>query len=367
MLNISECSLGPESILIDAVEKLHTSSIDIILIINEEKHLLGVITDGDLRKSILLGAPNNDSVLKHMNSSPITLDSTNLKSAFALSYETNLSSIPVVKDKIIIALFVRQLKGFVTYEDSSNIQEKISDNTIALIMAGGEGKRLRPYTENIPKSLAKIGKTTLVERNLQLLAQAGIKKVYIAVNYLAEKIINKLNNGDQYGLEISYLKEEEKLGTAGPINLLKDVDFSNLIVLNADIVCDLIYSRLYSFHVKNKNDLTVVCSKNFLPINYGVITSDPELDITGIEEKPIKEFWCAAGIYMFQRETLINSFSKKTSYIDMPDLINNYLKKNYKSKIFPLMPNYERWFDVADLNDLEQINSEEWTHNYQNK
>jgi len=360
-MNISEFVLNSEASLLDAVERLHESVIDIILVMDKDT-LLGVITDGDIRKSILLGASNEESILKHMNHSPVTLDNINLRNAFSLSYETNLGSIPVVINNKVTALFVRHLKNFITNEHFSATQEKIEKSTVALIMAGGEGKRLRPYTDNVPKSLARIGDTTLIERNLEQLAQAGLKRVFISVNYLSEMITSKLGDGSQYGLEIQYLEEVEKLGTAGPINFLKNKEFNNLIVLNADIVCNFLYSKLDSFHSNQNNDLTVVCSKNYLPITYGVVSANTNLEITKIEEKPIKEFWCAAGIYMFQKDALLESLPKELTYIDMPDLIKKFLKKNNNIKAFPLMPKHEKWFDVADLDDLEEINNQDWAH-----
>ena len=359
MLDLKECILSPKAFFVDAIKKLDSSSLDIVLIIDNGV-LLGVLTDGDIRKAVLLGAFNNDKITKHMNISPVTLDSIDLKKAFDISYETNLSSIPVVEERKLIALYSRNLKDFITFERPLVSQEKIDDSIIALIMAGGEGKRLRPYTDKIPKSLAKVGDTTLIERNLDLLCLAGIKKVYIAVNYLSSKIIDKLGNGSSYNLEIQYIKEEEKLGTAGPINYLKNEEFSNLIVLNADIVCNLVYSKLSSFHSRKDNDLTVVCSKNYFPISYGVISANTKLQITKIEEKPIKEFWCAAGIYMFKKKSLKNIFSDEIKYVDMPDVINNFLENKNKIRAFPLVPNYEHWFDVANLDDLKEINTQDW-------
>ena len=359
MINIKECILGPDTPLLDAVDRLHKSRLNIILII-DNTNLLGVITDGDIRKAVLKGAANDENITHYMNKSPVILHSLDLKNAFKVSYETDLGSIPVIQNNKLTALFVRHLKTFITYEYLPIPQENLDGSIIALIMAGGEGKRLRPYTDKIPKSLAKIGNTTLIERNLASLADAGLKKVYVAVNYLSEKIEEKLGDGTEYNLEISYIKEEEKLGTAGPINYLNKKEFSHLIVLNADIVCNLLYSKLSYFHVNNTNDVTVVCSKNYMPISYGVISADDKLQITEIEEKPIKEFWCAAGIYMFKKNKLKEFFSKKITYLDMPDLINQLLDKKADIKAFPLVPEQEQWFDVADLNDLKEINKQEW-------
>ena len=316
MINIKDCILSSDDLLINAVEKLQSSFLDIILVVDTKDNLKGVITDGDIRKSILQGASSDELISKHMNKNPIVLDSMDLKKAFELSYETNLSSIPVIIENKLVSLFVRHFKTFITYEDSFVTQEKIDDSTIALIMAGGEGKRLRPYTKKIPKSLAKIGNTTLIERNIKILSQTGIKEVYIAVNYLSEKIIDRLGNGEKFNINIFYIEEKEKLGTAGPINYLKD----------------------------------------------GVISTNNNLDIKSIEEKPIKEYWCAAGIYLFTYKLLMQMLPDEISYLDMPDFIDNYLKNASNIKAFPLMPNFERWFDVANIHDLEEINNQDWPH-----
>lgn len=358
-MHLNDIQIDPGSSLGEAIENLHFYRIGIVLIAKENT-LLGVITDGDIRKAFLNGSKNTENITKHMNKSPVTIDSLDLKQAIKISCATNLDAIPVVKEGRLIGVFINHLEIFITYSENKISQKKTSHNVAALILAGGEGKRLRPYTDSIPKSLATIGNTTLLERNISLLRDAGITTIYVAVNYLAEMIENKLTDGKNFGVKLIFLKEKFKLGTAGPISLINEVDFSYLIVLNADVVCNILYSSLMTFHKNNNNDLTIVCSKNFYPINYGVISMDEGLRVTNIEEKPVKEFWCAAGIYMFNMESLQLMYKKDPEYKDMPDLIKEILSLNRKVISFPLIYEHEHWFDVATLEDLREINAEDW-------
>ena len=361
MIKISDCILSPDSLLIDAIKKIHASRLNIILIV-EKEILIGVITDGDIRKSVIKGSPNSDKVIKHMNKDPVVIRSLDLKDAYKISNESKLESIPVVdEDNKLQALFSQHLGSFVNFHDDKEIlQKRIDDSVVALIMAGGEGKRLRPYTEKVPKSLATLGDTTLIERNIALLSEAGINQIFISVNYLAKNIIDKLGDGSEYNVDIKYLHETEKLGTAGPISFMKETKFKNLMVINADIVTNIIFSSLVSFHIKNNLSATVACTKNYIPISYGVLEIDDSLTIKNIQEKPIKEIWCSAGIYMFSYLLINEYFNKKEGYLDMPDFINEIREKGEDVRAFPLIPSQEEWFDVANLDDLKEINLKDW-------
>lgn len=360
MINISDCILSPDSLLIDAIKKIHSSRLNIILIVKNEI-LEGVITDGDIRRSVIQGSSNSDKVINHMNKKPVVIHSLDLKEAHKISNQSNLESIPVVnEDNKLLGLFSQHSGSFISFKDKKISQKKVDKGIVALIMAGGEGKRLRPYTEKVPKSLATLGNTTLIERNIKLLSDAGINQIFISVNYLAEKIKEKLGNGKKYNVEINYLHEEEKLGTAGPISFMKKINYQNLLVINADIVTNIVFSSLALFHAKNNLCATVVCTKNYIPISYGVLNIDEKLSINNIEEKPIKEVWCSAGIYMFTNEVINDYFSDKVKYLDMPDFINEIKGKGRSVKAFPLIPGQEQWFDVANLDDLKEINLKDW-------
>ncbi|HLF69406.1 MAG TPA: sugar phosphate nucleotidyltransferase [Actinomycetota bacterium] len=220
---------------------------------------------------------------------------------------------------------------------------------IAVVMAGGRGQRLRPITDKVPKPLLKVGNSSIVERILRGLGAAGITDCYLSVNYKAREFESRLRDGKQLGIELRYLKEESKLGTAGALSLLPKKPKVPVLVTNADILTRLDYARIVEFHRTEGGAATMAAIPYVTQVPYGVARNQGAR-LVGIEEKPDISVLCNAGIYVLEPEAL--SVVRKGKPLDMPDLLSRLVEKGKQVNVFPVI---ERWFDIGSPEDFKQV------------
>ena len=336
--------LLPTDTLIDAIREIELNVERIAVVSSEDNRLLGTITDGDIRRHILQGNALQGLVSDVMNSSPITA-STDLEDSLLskLFVDNNIRGIPLIdNNNKFIQLIYRSDVGEGKY--------LLSENTFpsAVIMAGGEGTRLRPLTEAIPKPMVEVGGVPLLERQVINLRKIGVSTIYISVNYLSEIIMNHFGDGSDYNVSIKYLKETEKLGTAGALCLIPELDIKGpVLVMNGDILTTSDFSHLYNFHEENHSDITVAATDYHVEIPYGVIQYD-DAKVKSIQEKPSQRFFCNAGIYILSSEIIKNI--PKNKFLNMTDVIDECLSKNGNVSVFPL---HEYWTDIGTHQDLE--------------
>ncbi|MEO7803690.1 MAG: nucleotidyltransferase family protein [Actinomycetota bacterium] len=220
---------------------------------------------------------------------------------------------------------------------------------IAVIMAGGRGERLRPLTDKVPKPLLKVGTTSIVERIMSAIALAGIKKVYLSVNYKAKVFEQRLGDGSKQGVELSYLKEVQKLDTAGALSLLPGRPKVPILVTNADILTRLNFARLIEFHRHHGKAMTVAGTYHSTTIPYGVI-SNKGARLVALQEKPELKVLCNAGIYVLEPEVL--QLIRKDESVDMPSLIERVRSGAGGVNVFPII---EKWFDIGSYEDFQRV------------
>ena len=218
----------------------------------------------------------------------------------------------------------------------------------AVIMAGGEGMRLRPITDTIPKPMVDIGGVPLLERQIQRLDKVGVRKVYLSVNYLSHVIEDHFGDGRDFGIEIRYLREQEKLGTAGALSLLPEKPTAPIIVMNGDILTTSDFGSLYAFHQAHDAQITVAAVDYRVNIPYGVINAEGA-SVKGLAEKPSQRFLCNAGIYAVSPEAL--ELLQDTRYCNMTDIVESCLNKELPVAVFPV---HEYWSDIGTPDDLEK-------------
>ena len=216
----------------------------------------------------------------------------------------------------------------------------------AVILAGGLGKRLYPLTKALPKPLLPVGSKSILESLILLLKKNNIKKIYLATNYLHDKIVDKIGNGKKFGIKIIFSREEKRLGTCGPLSLLKNKLTEPFFVINGDILTNANLIKI-STYVKKKSLLTVVTKEINLPFRFGKITSKNGY-ISKLEEKPTYKQEILAGIYLFKPE--IFKFIPENKYFGMDDLIKKLMKKKIKISKY-LLKSY--WIDIGQLDDYE--------------
>lgn len=329
--------LRPNEKLKDALKCLEKSKIGIVLICKEKK-LIGVLSDGDLRRELIKSNNLNESLSNFCNKKFFFLrkgsDFSSIRKYF---YNSNLKAIPILNRK--------ELVGVITSNDFKN--QKIKSN-IVLILAGGKGKRMRPLTYNVPKPMIKFGNYSILENQLNFLKSKNFKTIYISTNYLSHVITEKFKDGKKMGLNISYLKEKKQLDTAGPLSLLNINKIKDpIIVINGDILAKINFDQLLEFHKLKKNDFTICVKNYFTKIPFGVIENKRKLEI---KEKPSIRSLVNTGMYVCNPQVL--KHLKKNQKINMSDFINYLSGKNKKIGTYLL---YENIFDFSDIETYHKI------------
>jgi len=217
-----------------------------------------------------------------------------------------------------------------------------------VILAGGLGTRLKPFTEVIPKPLLPIGEKSVLEIQIERLKKYGFKEIFLATNYKSQYIEGFFGDGSRYGVKLAISKEKKPLGTAGPLLLLKDRLTEPFIVMNGDILSLIDFSQLYDFALRQESLLTISIKKEITPFAFGNIYFDGD-KVTGIQEKPNIVMYILAGIYVMKPE--IFSFFPEDEYFGMDSLILKMLNGKTIVSKYELK---EYWLDIGRLNDYEK-------------
>jgi len=342
---MSEKPLLREASLMDAVRAIEISRRRMAVVVSEEEKLLGTLTDGDIRRHLLAGGSLEVSVSKAMNPSPLTVEIGKSDGYMKdLMRRGNVIALPLIDYdgkylRLVHLMDIEQIGS----EDSCE-----QGFSFAVIMAGGEGMRLRPLTNAIPKPMVEICGMPLLERQIRRLVKAGIKRAYISVNYLSHIIEEHFKDGHDFGLEIYYLREQQKLGTSGALSLLPENPEGPIIVMNGDILTTSDFDSFYSFHITNGAKITVAAIDHRVHIPYGVIQAEGPI-VKGLVEKPSQRFLCNAGIYALSPEAI--GLLPEGEHSNMTDLIDICFKKNWSVAVFPV---HEYWNDIGTPDDLEK-------------
>ena len=293
--------IQPTDTLVDAIRAIELNAQRIAVVLSSKNnYLLGTVTDGDIRRHILDGYTLHASVAEVMNTTPVIANIDMQDDLlYAMFLENNIRGIPLVdeENKFIELIYRADIEG-----RKHTLNEKTFSS--AVIMAGGEGTRLRPLTETIPKPMVEVDGVPLLERQVVNLKSIGVHTIYISVNYLSSIIINHFGDGSDYGVSIKYLSETRKLGTAGALCLIPELDCDGpILVMNGDILTTSDFSSLYHFHKDHHSDITVAATDYHIEIPYGVIQYNG-VKVESIQEKPSQRFFCNAGIYVLSSQVI---------------------------------------------------------------
>ena len=336
--------------LIDAVRVIESTAKRLAVVLSDDQQVLGTLTDGDVRRSLLHGGTLDMSVAAVMNREPITADVDSSDNyLIQLLSEHNIRSLPLVdhEGRYIRVVHLSELQED---EEDEGIQQTFA---AAVIMAGGEGTRLRPLTETIPKPMVDINGVPLLERQIHKLKKAGIRQIFISVNYLKQVIIDHIGDGSDYGVEVRYLHEDKKLGTAGALALMPDLQKSEpIIVMNGDVLTTSDFVHLYHFHVEHESTITISAIDYHVEIPYGVVACEG-VSVTELLEKPSQRFFCNAGIYALSPSALTHV--PRNEFFHMTDLVEKCLETDLPVAVFPV---HEYWSDIGTPADLDRAREE---------
>jgi NDP-sugar pyrophosphorylase family protein len=217
-----------------------------------------------------------------------------------------------------------------------------------VVMAGGRGERLRPLTDHLPKPLLAVGRATILERLLETLFASGLSDVWLAVNYMADKIEAAIGDGAPWGVRVRYLREDEPLHTAGALSLLPERPAGPIIVLNADQVTNLSFSRMVDYHLAEGAAVTIGAFDHEEQVQYGVLDLDGNT-VIGMREKPTLRWPCNAGFYVID-PSMLDLVPPRTSF-SMVQLAEAAMAAGEKVVAFPIV---ETWLDIGNFDDLNK-------------
>jgi dTDP-glucose pyrophosphorylase/CBS domain-containing protein len=321
----------------DAIRALDKLGVGFLPIVDADNRLLGIITDGDIRRAILNRRYNLDAII---NRNPITL-SCKVTRPQAINFlrSKNCRHLPLVDEE-------NRLVDVITADD---MEFKAKPNKV-VIMAGGLGSRLGSLTEHTPKPMLHVGDKPLLSNIISDCHEHGLSHIYICVNYKAEVIKDYFEDGSRFGVSIKYVVENKRLGTAGAISLIEEDFEEPFIVLNADILTSLNLDLLLKHHKDSQADATVCVKEIEFQLPYGVVTTNGPR-IIEMREKPVLKCLINAGIYVLS-PPLINLVPKNI-YCDMTQLIDSALRQGLKLSPYSIN---EYWMDIGYRKDYETAN-----------
>ena len=329
----------PEVSIVDAIKAIDKSGLRLAVVVDKDRNLLGTVSDGDIRRSIIENISMDSPVSGIMNSSPYYANKDESTASIIKKMKSNsILAIPVLDKRRVIGLEALMLPSIT----------KTNDN-IVFIMAGGFGKRLSPHTINCPKPMLKLNGKPILETIINNFKSNGFSNFIISTHFLPEVIKDHFKDGSSMGLNIDYVYEADPLGTAGALGLLpKAIPNKSIIMINGDILTNVDYNKLLDFHESSSSSATVAVRNYEHQVPFGVIQSE-DFKIKDIVEKPSYKYFVNAGIYVLSPE--IYKSVKKGEKIDMPDLIKRHLTLNKDISIYPL---HEYWTDIGSPDDFNQ-------------
>lgn len=335
---IEDLCVSPSVTLREAVTVLQNGAKQIALVVYGNRRLLGIITDGDLRRAMLRGASMDEPITSIMQPS-FTAGRSDMRASeiFNLMQEKSIRHIPLLDEK-------GRLTDLVWISDLIK-QEKV--NLSAVVMAGGFGKRLLPLTEALPKPMLPVGDRPVMEHIIDSLRGAGIQNLKVTTHYMPEKIKEHFGNGRKFGVKIDYVSEDQPLGTAGALGLMPVPD-QPVLVVNGDIMTQVDYRAMLAYHREHEAVLTVGVRRYEFQIPYGVLDCDGP-DIRQLSEKPTQKFLVNAGIYMLEPSAY--GYIPRNARFDMTELIEALIRDGRRVVSFPIM---EYWLDIGQHVDYQR-------------
>ncbi len=325
----------------DALNKLDLSAHKVIFITDHDE-LIGAVSDGDIRRWILKGGSLDERVHTIMNRSPIYMTEANYEMAEAQMHNLGITAIPLLnrKKQIIDVYFWRP-------EEKKTYKEITAD---VVIMAGGKGERLMPYTSIVPKPLIPINEKPIIEHIIDSFVKNGCSNFFFTINYKKNMIKAYFDELERL-YHISYIEEKEPLGTGGSLGYLKGKMTAPFFVSNCDILLDVDYSKVVDFHNKNKNLITVITSLKNIVLPYGVVNLNSKGDISDLIEKPAKDYLINTGVYLLEPKAL--EYLIEDEFTHITQLIEKCLDHNEKIGAFPISE--DAWLDMGQFEDMEKM------------
>jgi dTDP-glucose pyrophosphorylase len=330
--------LFQDATLHQAVRNLNDSALQIALVTAADGTLMGTITDGDVRRGLLRGLDLTspiDSVIKR-EAMVAPADMTR-ESALRLMQSNQITALPIIDDR-------RRLVGLHLLHEVTTASRR---KNVMIIMAGGRGARLGPHTEKCPKPLLAVNGKPMLEHILERAKTQGFSAFIISVGYLGHMIEAYFGDGSRWNVEITYLREDHPLGTAGAIALLRPRPLEPFVVTNGDVLTDVDYSEMLDFHTRSGAAATMAVRLHEWQHPFGVVFTKG-VDIVGFEEKPVSRTYVNAGIYVLGAGAL--DCLSEGEHCDMPTIFERLKDAGARTIVYPV---HEAWMDLGRPEDFE--------------
>jgi len=345
MNQIDKIKLTVESTIQDALQIIDSGAVKIALVVDSENKLIGTLSDGDIRRGILKGLTLTDSIEYCYFKKPtmVTVNAPN-NEIIKLCTTKKIYQIPVVDSngKVIRLCMLDEL-----------LKPQAHDNKVVL-MVGGLGSRLRPLTENTPKPMLMVGDKPILQTIVEKFAQYGFVNIVMCVNYKSHVIQEHFGDGSQFGVNIEYVLEDKRMGTAGALTLLKDkpTPTQPFFVMNGDLLTNINFENFLEYHNSHNASASMCVREYDFQVPYGVVNID-EGKIKSIEEKPVHKFFVSAGIYLLNPECI--DLVPEEQFYDMPTLFEQLIAQKKNTISFPLR---EYWLDIGRIEEYDKANRE---------
>lgn len=317
------------------LNELHDLSRLILFVVDDNEEVIGSVTDGDIRRSIIAEQDLQKTLGEIANPDFKRLYQKDTYQSFEKYRKSDIKILPILNQegKMVDLIDLEYIKAQLPLE--------------AVIMAGGRGKRLSPLTDTVPKPMLRLGNKPIIEHNIDRLISFGIKKIYISVKYLGEQIVNYLGDGSQKGITIEYIWEDEPLGTAGALALIDDLSTEHILLMNSDLFTNVNFESLYLKLINEGADMAVASTEYKVDIPYAVFETR-EGQVTNFREKPSFIYHSNAGIYILKRSLI--STIEKGKYCDITDVMEQLVTEGGKLVYDPIIG---YWIDIGKAVDYE--------------
>jgi len=333
--------LPPDATLQQAIMSLDASALQIAMVVGPGNSLIGTLTDGDIRRGLLRGLDMQSPVASIVNREPLVVPPhLEREMVLQLMQANKVRQLPVVDGQ-------RCVLGLHVWDE---LLVPVQRPNTMVIMAGGQGMRLRPYTERCPKPMLPVGGKPMLEHIIERARGVGFQRFILAVHYLGHMIEDYFGDGSRWQISIEYLREETPLGTAGALALLHSKPDVPLIVTNGDVLTDIHYGELLDFHNHHGAAATMAVRLHEWQHPFGVVRTSG-VDIVGFEEKPVIKSHINAGVYALDPSVL--DHMQKGEHCDMPTLFGKLQERGLRAVVYPM---HEPWLDVGRIDDYAVAN-----------
>jgi dTDP-glucose pyrophosphorylase len=325
-----------------AIANLNETALQIALVVSPQQTLLGTLTDGDIRRGLVRGVQLSSPISEIMHRDPLVVPPTmGRETVLQLMQANRIHQVPVVDDG-------RRVVGLQVWDEL--MTPKRRPHNPMVIMAGGQGVRLRPQTDRCPKPLLPVGGKPMLEHIIERARAEGFERFVVAVHFLGKMIEDYFGDGSRWNVRIDYIREEFPLGTAGAIGLLDPRPEAPFLVTNGDVLTDIRYGELLDFHARHAAAATMAVRLHEWEHPFGVVHTDG-VDIVGFEEKPVTRNHINAGVYVLEPHVL--DVIRPGEVCDMPTLFTRIQERSLRTIVYPM---HEPWLDIGRPQDYETAN-----------